>query len=260
MRRGRMWAISAVRAALVLALVSTLSGCGETGPTPPTAPDEELLTGPVLASVSTIARSQPGPGLDLTVQLPAGGADCASRPRARVEAREHGYLYLATTVTSVNASYCTDVTTAVVHSPVDLNRLDLVVNDEAWKPGPDGTFVRCSTEVGCHPPEDRCAPVWTHLVTAEAELPPEQSVDVLACTKHWLVLDVDAVVTGCQSVDGSTPPTGCDDAGVHTRWFAELGPDRRWTVVASSREDGCREVVAQVPQFPRALCEGLPAR
>ncbi len=176
-----------------------------------------------------------------------------------MEAREHGQLYLQTVVTAVNASYCGEASTAVIHSPVRLNGLGLVVNQEAWEPGPAGTFVRCSTEVGCNPPDDRCDPVWTHLLTAGAEL-PEQSVDVVACTRRWLVLDVDAVVTGCQSVDGSTPPPGCEGQGVHTRWYAELGADRRWTIVASSGTAGCSGVLSQVPEFPTVLCRDLPSR
>jgi hypothetical protein len=85
-------------------------------------------------------------------------------------------------------------------------------------------------------------------------------VDVLACDGKWLVLDVDAVVTGCQSIDGAPPPTGCAGSGTHRRWFAKLDDQRFWDVVASGTAGGCREVHAQVPEFPARLCADLPAR
>ena len=50
------------------------------------------------------------------------------------------------------------------------NPHQLVVNDEAWKPGPRATLVRCSDQWGCHRPADPCDPVWTNLVTEGVEV------------------------------------------------------------------------------------------
>lgn len=199
------------------------------------------------------------PGLAMMVQVPAGGAGCASRVRSRVEASEHATLYLRTVVDSNQADYCTETALRTASAGLQLRGRALVVNQEAWKRGPGDTFVRCSTDLGCHPPKDRCDPAWTDMVTHGIELPPEQRVEVLACSGRWLVVDVDAVVTGCQSVDGSTPPAGCAGEGVHRRLFAELDKKRTWQVVGSGTAAGCAEVHAQVPAFPRRLCEDLPA-
>ena len=128
------------------------------------------------------------------------------------------------------------------------------MNTELWELGRGAAFVRCGG-LGCDPPTDRCDPAYTHEVGADAEIPPERYVDVLACDDPWLVADVRAVVTGCQSVDGSTPPPGCEVFS--TRWFAHL-EEGAWQVVASGKDGGCSEVLTQVPEFPRSLCAGLP--
>ena len=142
-----------------------------------------------------------------------------------------------------------------------LSDRQLVINHEAWELGPDAvSYATCSDVLGCDPPADRCDRAWVDAALAGTEIPPEQQVDVLACDGNWLVLDVDAVVTGCQSVDGSTPPPGCEGSGTHTRWFAELDGDRMWQVIASGTRRGCTDVLAVAPEFPARLCSDLPPR
>lgn len=254
MRRMSGWAWA-------LILLLTLSGCGTARESSPQRGVEDAGRRAVTyeASVIAIQVARPGPGLELTIQVPAGGAGCASRPRSRFDTAEHGTVFLQTLVDSNQATYCTESESRTVRSRVDLRDRDLVVNHEAWKLGPRDAFVRCSEELGCHPPDDRCDPAWTSLITDGADLPPEKRVDVLVCSARWLVVDVDAVVTGCQSVDGSTPPPGCAGEGVHRRWFATLAKNGLWKVAASGSAAGCGEVQRQVPNFPERLCRDLPA-
>jgi hypothetical protein len=136
----------------------------------------------------------------------------------------------------------------------------LVINQQAWELTAEGSYARCSEVLGCDPPEDRCDRAWVDALLAGVELPPERDVDVLACDGRWLVLDVDAVITGCQPIDGSTPPTGCAGSGTHRRLFAKLDDQRLWVVVASGTTGGCSAVHAQEPDFPSRLCEDLPPR
>lgn len=242
-------------------LLVTLAGC-DASPLPPA----QSTSGPLPVSTvetSVTAIGAPAVGEDdlvFTVDAPSGGPGCASRPRARVVDFDGEALRMQTVVESNRAGYCTKSGSLTFTARVALEGRELVVNDQSWEKS-GNTFVRCSTEVGCDPPHDRCDPVWTGTLTPHFDLPPEKHAAVVACSGRWLVLDVDAVVTGCQSVHGSTPPAGCAaQGGLHRRWFAELDTNRNWQVVASGTAAGCVEVHRVVPAFPRALCAGLPAR
>lgn len=247
-----------LRLGLALLTLILLAGCGTGTAGTDTGADEAAgRVGTWEAPVAGV-RALPGDGgLAITVTLPAGEPDCVVDARADHVGDDAGVLHVTTTFDGVSRS-CPDSQERTVELAVPPRGRDVALNSELWKPRRDGRYVRCSPELGCHPPADRCADVWTRLLTDGKELPPEQRVDVLACADGWLVADVDAVVTGCQSVDGSTPPPGCAGSGVHTRWFARLD-DRRWQVVASGTTAGCTPV-ADVPDFPRRLCGDLPAR
>ena len=247
-------------AASVLLLVS-LTGCSSS-PLPPARATESLRVSTFEASVTAIgAPSQGEDDLEFTVDVPSGGPGCAARPRARVVDFDRDTLRMQTVVESNQADYCTKTASRTFSERVALEGRELVVNGRSWDQSAQGnSFVRCRTEVGCDPPEDRCDPVWTGTLTPHFDLPPEKHAEVVACSGRWLVLDIDAVVTGCQSVDGSTPPADCAGNGLHRRWFAELDADRNWQVVASGTAAGCTEVRRAVPSFPKSLCSGLPAR
>jgi hypothetical protein len=249
------------RLLLLLAAV-VLAGCGDgttaqgTGRTGSRSPSTGAAAAPFQATATAVRTLPGGAGFAITVEVPAGHAGCNARTQARYDAHENHIHYVTTTFERRHQS-CPETQQRVVEVRAPVRGEDLALNHELWRPGPGHTYVRCSTELGCHPPRDRCADVWVRALVAGAELPPERQVTTVACADGWLVLRIDAVVTGCQSVDGAAPPPGCAGTGTHTRWFARLGPDRRWEVVASGTAAGCADVAA-VPGFPERLCRRLP--
>lgn len=247
-----------VKRSLLVAGLLLLAGCGSPAEPTSSSATHDPVPGDFLAEATAVEELPGGTGFAITVTVPAGADGCASRPKARYFSFENRTHYATTTVRSSGGD-CPEQASAVVELEVPTRGRDLALNNELWTAGPGRAYVRCSTAVGCHPPRDRCDEVWTNTVAESAEIPPERQIRTVACEVPWLVVDVDAVVTGCQSVDGSTPPAGCEGSGVHTRWFAELDEDRGWQVVASGTASGCADV-AEVPDFPRRLCEGLVER
>lgn len=76
-----------------------------------------------------------------------------------------------------------------------------------------------------------------------------------------MVLDVDAVTTGCQGLAGEPAPSGCAGSGTHTRWFLRFVDEQvGLEVLASGSRAGCANVDEEILELPRALCEGLAGR
>lgn len=250
----------------LLALLGVLLvGCGGAiGPVgsadpPASGPpvERESLPGTFAAEATAVRVLPEGRGFAITVEVPAGERGCATDARARYDGDDYGRHHVTTVYDSAGGR-CPDSLERTVELRVPPQGRDLVLNNAAWRPGPDRSYVQCSDVLGCRPPADRCADAWVQQLLSTTELPPERDVDVLGCDGAWMVLAVDAVVTGCQPIDGASPPPGCAGSGVHTRWFARLDAERHWEVVASGRSAGCADV-ADVPAFPRRLCEALPA-
>jgi hypothetical protein len=223
----------------VLLLLAVLSGCGAEGvpAAPATGPAAErsaeagsvpvAYPGTVRLSATAIRMTRTGVAID--VDLPAGAPGCGGRPRVRVNDVGTDLVRVKASVRTSGEPECITSEPATLPVELDLRGRDLAMNSELWERGPGTTFVRCGG-LGCDPPRDRCDPAYTHEVGADVEIPPERYLDVLACDAPWLVVDVDAVVTGCQSIDGSTPPPSCEVFS--RRWFAHL-EDGTWQVVAS---------------------------
>ena len=139
----------------------------------------------------------------------------------------------------------------------DLRGRQLVVDRAPWTPGAGtAAFRACTGPFGCAvPPANHCDPAYIRLAAHTGELPPERTWVERGCTQRYLVLDVTAVVTGCQPLDGASRPAGCTAHRV--RWFYRFDPTHWWTVIASGRGPGCTSVMAAVPSFPRSLCTHL---
>jgi hypothetical protein len=196
--------------------------------------------------------------LVLVTQVPAGAPGCADDLRAEVSEDEMSVD--VTTRYDVTVTDCPDKATeelAVTVPP--LGDRPLRIDFETWSTAIDGTtYQRCRPAFGCAPPPaDRCAEPWTDHIVADVELPPGRDLDVVACDGTWLILDVDAVVTGCQGLDGEPPPSSCAGSGTHVRWFLRfVDEEAGWgDVLFSTTQGGCAEVVAAVPEFPTALCD-----
>lgn len=248
--------VAGVASALVLV---SLTGC-DTSPVPKDRSTESLPVSTVEASVTAITVPAPGEdALVFTVLVPSGGPGCATRPEARVTDFNRETLRMQTVVESNHATYCTRTTSRTFTSKVALRGRRLVVNSQSWEPRSGAGFARCSPQVGCSPPDNRCDPVWTGTLTPHFDLPPEKHALVVACSGRWLVMDIHARIASCGSVAGASPPSGCAGSGIRRRWFAELDDQRNWQVVASGTAAGCTDVHRTIRSFPSALCEGLRA-
>ena len=256
------------RVAAVLLCVALLAACGSrtsAGSDPGGTPNN--VAGSPEGSrakfgAEVLAVEKAPDGLRLTIRTDYDtDASCVTNPAATT-VRENDVVYVTATQDEGDPDDpgCLEKPSAsfVVRVPA-MQPKDVVSTGmgPAWRPTATTSYARCSEALGCYPPKDHCDPIWTRLVTNGSELPPEKRVDVLACANGWMIADVDAVITGCQSVDGSTPPSGCADSGVHARWYAHF-VDNSWNVVASG-PNGCADV-ADVPDFPRELCTGLASR
>jgi hypothetical protein len=234
-------------AAALLVVLGVLAGC-DSSPLPPAQSADSAPTRTFEAPVSRIDVPSPGEDdLVFTVEVPSGGPGCADDVHARVLDFDREALRLQTVVQSNQAPYCTKSGSRTFTERVALQGRTLVVNGQSWAPSRAGAaFSRCSAMVGCDPPDDRCAPVWTATLTPHFDLPPRKHATVVACSGRWLILDIDAVFAG--------------STAVRRRWFAELDAHRNWQVVASGTAAGCADVRRAVPSFPKPLCAGLPAR
>jgi hypothetical protein len=115
----------------------------------------------------------------------------------------------------------------------------------------------CPSTVGCHPPKDRCNPVWVRALVSGVDLPGTPTLLTRVCTSRWLVLDILVKAHSCVSMGGDASLPGCGPT-TRMRWFAE-SRITGWTLVAAGGGKGCAEVQATVPSFPSALCRQLPA-
>jgi hypothetical protein len=87
-----------------------------------------------------------------------------------------------------------------------------------------------------------------------ATYPPEHSdYDALGCDGRWLVLNV-GWPGGAAGCDGPS----CNTGSTVTHWFFRASR-RGWITIATSLTAGCTRVHQEAPQFPTALCAGLPA-
>ncbi|RLV50412.1 hypothetical protein D9V37_05020 [Nocardioides mangrovicus] len=242
---------------LVLACLLLVAGCSLTGSREHRDADTDTDTGTQRPDSTgtgtdtdtigvTVTRIRLGEGtVTFTVKVPAGDDGCAATPQARVLGYDTTAVNVETVVASNLAPTCQGgKLSRTFTTPLDLQGRDLRVNGVLYRPDATGHGVTaCDTTLGCNPPADRCDPRWTRTVIPHNDLPPDKRTRVVACHAHWLILDVTA--------------TTRDGAQQHVRWFAELDPQRRWLVVASTRTGGCVDVRLAVPSFPLAYCKNL---
>ncbi|MCW2751190.1 MAG: hypothetical protein JWR83_2300 [Aeromicrobium sp.] len=140
----------------------------------------------------------------------------------------------------------------------------VIVNNDAWGAKDQiGVLKKCQPPFGCEgPPTDHCDQSWIDQLLSGVEIAPERQVDTVACDGVWLIVDVDAVISGCESRDGASPPSGCAGKGTHTRWFARFSEAEPvgWRVLASGTKAGCAVPDAKGLDVPRPLCRDLAAR
>lgn len=260
----------AVGAMVLAALVS----CGDgTDPTAGPSPFRGIQpAGTYEAEAKAVARPERGTLRLATRDVAAG---CSKKPRATVvveidpaEARDFVYVNLTQDVVAPSGK-ATCLEQGVRHVVVDLGvrgskASQVVVNNQAWGAKDQlGELQKCEAPFGCAgPPTDHCDQAWIDQLLSGVEIAPERQTETVACDGTWLILDVDAVVSGCESRDGAAPPSGCAGKGTHARWFARFSEKDPvgWDVVASGDEAGCAVPAAKHLDIPRALCRDLPGR
>jgi hypothetical protein len=165
--------------------------------------------------------------------------------------------FTSAALTTARCAQTADMEFTVAIPPLR-GRYITVDGGKPWRLTADGrTFAECGGPFGCDPPADHCDDRWMYLLGHSGELPPERTWTVRACTPKWAVLDITATVTGCQPLDGRTPPAGCRSSR-HRGFFEWDATGRNWSQLPTGTGEGCAPVAA-IPRFPRSLCSGLPA-
>lgn len=200
----------------------------------------------------------------VTTQVPAPLAQCVHHLTGRVTDSDAREIFVQLTYTSPPPAVgvCAKVTHTftVVAVPAVHGRLLGIDNEAAWGPVTGSSIYRhCTGPFGCSaPPRNHCDPAWLTLAGHSGELQPERSYRTLGCNQRWLVMNINATVTGCQPLDGASAPSGCRVDAV--RWFFQFQPTHGWVMVAQGDRAGCASVHETVPAFSTALCDRLPAR
>jgi hypothetical protein len=259
------------RLLVTLIALAAIASCGEAGGrATPEAFEGTQPPGTYEAEATAVSRPEPGV-LQLTLKDIAVG--CTKKPHATVEvdlSKDRDSVYLTVVqdvVAPAKDATCKKTGTHPLAVRLDTNGAkasQVIVNNEAWGTKDQiGELKKCEAPFGCEgPPADHCDRSWIDLLLSGVEIAPERQVDTVACDGTWLILDVDAVISGCESRDGVSPPSGCAGKGTHTRWFARFNEAKPagWNVVASGTTAGCAVPDARGLHVPRSLCRDLPAR
>jgi hypothetical protein len=131
--------------------------------------------------------------------------------------------------------------------------------DRHWYPREDGSLTRCDL-LGCDPGTGQPpAPPGCNAVLVDAvragDVPRHSGIDVRACEGEWAVVDIDIGASACP-VTGDASPNPCAGQRLDRVYYRLV--DGVWRFLAYDEGPGCGEIPEQVPDFPVALCEGLP--
>jgi hypothetical protein len=240
-------------------------------PTSSTAPAGAIWrTIPGGMNTTTIRLADSGRVVLIPVQAPFGDRACLRDFTTRLTAFSSALAYVTITY-QVPLTYGPDglagyncpigpVKTVAIKLPAPLGSRQVILNHVVafWSTSTtvltqcDTGGTRC-THYSDKPPQASCSDVsygWAMAATA----PPQGSVyGELGCDGRWLVLNVGwpGGATGC---DGPS----CQMNFATTHWFFRASK-QGWIVVANSLTAGCTRVHQEAPQFPTALCAGLPA-
>jgi hypothetical protein len=251
------------------AATTTAAAASPAGSTAPAGAIWRTLPGGL--SDETIRLADSGRVVMIPVQAPIGDRACLRDFTARLTAFTSAAAYV-TIDYQMPATYGPDglavyncpngpVTTVRITLPAPLGSRQVILNHQQtfWSTSTT-VLTLCRTfgggtctHVTPGPPPAGCNDVsygWAMAATG----PPQGSVyGELGCDGRWLVLNV----------GWPGGPSGCDgpSCGVNmatTHWFFRAS-GHGWIVIASSLTAGCTRVHQVAPQFPTALCAGLPA-
>jgi hypothetical protein len=158
---------------------------------------------------------------------------------------------------------CAPVTSTVdlaVTGPIG-NR-DVMVDRTRWANGGDGTFARCEPPdcdptTGAEPVSASCDDHGALVddVRTFGDTGRHARILEVRCEGAYAMVEVDIGAGACGPTDGE--PNTCAGTRID-RLFLRAGTPH-WGVVTRTREAGCGDVVALVPDYPVALCEDRPA-
>ncbi|MEE6257590.1 RAD23 family protein [Plantactinospora sonchi] len=231
---------------------------------PPATPSGPPTWSTIQADVTAV---RPGPDprtLLLDVDLPAGHPECARDPRITYYTEEPGpdrqpdRIHANVVVDSARSGMtggCPSRVTGEVRlrAPKPIGDRLVVLNYEAWA-RQGAAYRRCDSTVGCTPPADHCDPTWVIAAVQGLDVPRNSARNTERCDGAWLVLTLDTNSTVCGA--GGRP--GCEAPPSVHRYFLHW-QEGGWRTVTRTQDPGCGDVLARRPEFPRSLCQDLPA-
>jgi hypothetical protein len=229
---------------------------GITGPADPPAD----TTGWTL-SVADVTEVLPGDGessLLLRTVVVGVAPSCAAQPEVGYPGWENGMFY-AVVAAPVSGGPCADGA-ATGEVLVDLGRSPdgavLVLNQQAWEPGPDGRYQRCDEFLGCgEPPVDPCQG-YTGRFLARLDAPRGAGKGIESCDGTWMIFRVDPSSGLCGPQDGESTCDVPSDRRYAVLWFDASVPAwvaRDWITERRT----CAEVLTALPDLPAAMCQDL---
>jgi hypothetical protein len=129
-----------------------------------------------------------------------------------------------------------------------------------WTPQADGTFSRCELP-GCdpvsgQPPDPAGCDRTLYDAVRAGDVPAHSRIDVRGCAGGYAVVDIDLGSGACGATEER--PNPCAGKRVDRTFWSRQG--RSWTLVTFGKRGvpGCANA-SLPPEFPRELCDGLPA-
>ena len=255
-----------VLAVAVAVAVLALAGCGTVHAGAPGASASPTATYRVAYGFSgdqivSVSVKDSGRVLAIAAQVPAGRDGCASGLTAKLiqwDPSANITLTVESWAPGMNACSSQQVETTDLTLPAPLGKRDVVIDTSAtFAPATSTLMRRCSNFGGAcaSPPVPPASCTNASYSAAMGATAPPRHADfnAVGCDSHWLVLNV-GWPGGPSGCDGPS----CNGGSSVTHWFFRASP-HGWLVIANSLTAGCTRVHQVVPQFPTALCAGLPA-
>ena len=250
----------------VAALALALAGCGivQAGflaASPSPASTYRVAYGFSGDQILSVSVEDSGRVLAIVAQVPAGRDGCAGgltgtliqwNPSANIT------LTVQSWAPGMDACPTHQVEMTKLTLPGPLGKRDVVIDSFAIFAPTKSTLMRRCSDLGgacAFPPVPPASCSDASYSAAMVATAPPQDADynAVGCDSQWLVLDV-GWPGGPSGCDGPSCSAGSDV----THWFFRAGP-HGWIVIANSLTAGCTRVHQVAPQFPTALCAGLPA-
>jgi len=264
--RGKGLNVVRIRVLAVAALALVLAGCGTVHAGIPAASPSATATYRVAYGFSgdqivSVSLKDSGRVLAIAAQVPAGRTGCASGLSAKLiqwNPSANITLTVESWAPGMNACPSQQMETTGLTLPAALGKRDVVIDTAGTFAPTTSTVLRRCSDLGgaCTfppvPPASCSNPSYSAAMGATAP-PQDADFNAVGCDSNWLVLNV-GWPGGPSGCDGPT----CNQGSTVTHWFFRAGP-HGWIVIANSRTAGCTRVHQVVPQFPTALCAGLPA-